>query len=152
MSKADFYRELLSDVEERVVSGETADSAIMLVALGDEKVDGAVLKKWIIKQHGSEQDLEAWARRESDRRRLRAALGKELASCRQREGAYGNLPLFPGEATQALIQSRLELEVGRPLSAHEVWMIEEDLKPWFSEWKLASQAKVKPLRTVLPGA
>jgi hypothetical protein len=69
VSKADFYSELLGEVENRVIDGETLDSAITLVVLQEVGIEGHILKHWVLKKHETEQDLNTWAqarREESD--------------------------------------------------------------------------------------
>jgi len=62
VSKADFYRdELVPEVEEQVVAGLSAKSAMAFVVLSEEGIDGKVLTHWVLKKHGSEESLETWA-------------------------------------------------------------------------------------------
>ena len=61
MSKADFYSGLVADIENSVIRGETAASALLLLTLQDQGIDGGVLRHWVLKKHESEAKLEAWA-------------------------------------------------------------------------------------------
>jgi hypothetical protein len=151
MSKADFYLDLVSDVENLVIGGETAASAMVLITLQDDDVDGSILKKWVMKRHGDEEALEAWGRQQAADAELKAVLSKEAASCTKKEGPYAKLPVGSSEPAVALVRQRVELKIGRDLTDHEAWMIEEVLNPWLSEVKLASKAGTKPLRTLSLG-
>ncbi|HEY1607032.1 MAG TPA: hypothetical protein VGF77_15700 [Allosphingosinicella sp.] len=146
MSRADFYGDLVVDVEDLVISGETAASAIMLITLKDNDVNGAILKRWVLKKHGSEETLEAWARRQADDAQFKVAAAIEVAACKKREGPYANLPLLSTEPALALIRASVASHIGRQISDHEAWLIEEMFNPWLSELKLASKAKVRSLR------
>jgi hypothetical protein len=66
VSKAEFYRdELVPEVEEMVISGQSLDEAIIWLMMSEEGVDGRVLRAWALRKHGDEATLHGWAKRRS---------------------------------------------------------------------------------------
>jgi hypothetical protein len=79
VSKADLYRDLVLDVENLVIGGESALTALMLIALTDDGVDGKILKHWVCRKHETEQGLEAWAEKKRDAAEASSSKFQELS-------------------------------------------------------------------------
>ena len=75
------------------------------------------------------------------------ALLVALARHRDDEGADPRAEEVAARAEDAVAES-LQKKIGRTLSDHEIWMIEERLHPWISELKLARAARSRPLRNL----
>ena len=122
------------DFDALIVDGRELDAAIAEAAKSND-LPTEVLKNRLLRSGSLEQRVGA-IRHSAERARFTTILDREIARSKN---------VNPFTRREAVLLA-LENVFQRPLTEHEIWLVEERISPWISEWKLARAASAEPLR------
>lgn len=148
MSIEQQFIDAVADFEALVLEGSDSRTALSEAAVSHG------LKPEVLECRLSKaMPIEALAKKiceDADAARFIAVAQNEIEKCKKRKGPYAQLGLLALGAAEAIAKS-VEASIGRSLTDHEIWKIEEMWDPWLSELKLAHKAGVTSLRKLSIG-